>query len=201
MIHEISVDLEDRTTTNIVEDLSEIDLTKDAVIVYKFSRLQNPPLKEVTFNVDGFDIKTIEELMPKSANSTTIFYAYTRIKMMLPLGIYPQFDSILPGIKIRTEDFTKIQGIQVDQELKLGDKLINIKGTSGYYSIYNKLHFILQQYDHQLFSTNRFRGLRLPPGLDILRLRLVPHFIGHWPGFNIVYLICSSYLYDRFPNF
>lgn len=201
MINELIVDLEDNITTNIVDDLSEIDLTKDAVIVYKFSRLQNPPLKEVSFNVDGFDIKTIEELSPKSANSTTLFYAYTRIKMMLPLGICPQFDPILPGVKIRTEDIEKVQGVQVDQELKLGDRLVNIKGMDGYYSIYNKLHFILEQYDHQLFSTNNFRGLRLPPGLDIIRLRLMPHFIGRWPEFGKVYLICSSYLHDRFPNF
>lgn len=202
MINEMIVDLENNITTNVVDDLSEIDLTKDAVIVYKFSRLQHPPLKEVVFNVDGFDIKTIEEIRPKSANSITMFYAYTRIKMMLPLGIFPQFESILPGVKIRTEDIEKIQGVQVEQELKLGDKLINIKGMDGYYSIYNKLHFVLQQYDHQLFADNiKFRGLRLPPAVDIIRLRLIPHFIGQWPQLGKIYLICSSYLHDRFPNF
>ena len=201
MINEITVDLEGRATSNLVEDLAEIDLTKDAVIVYKYSRLQHPPLKEVVFNIDGFDIKTIEELHPKSANSITMFFAYTRIKMMLPLGIYPYFQSILSGINIRTEMIEKIQGVQLDHELKLGDKILNIKGEEGYYSIYSKIHFELQQYDHQLFSTNKFRGLRLPPGEDILRFRLLPHFIGKWPEFGKVFLICSSYLHDRFPNF
>ena len=201
MIKEIIIDPDENVSTNIVEDLSQIDLTKDSVIVYKYSRSNGTFLREVKFNVDQFDVKNIEELKAKSANGITNFFAYTRIKMMLPIGLFPEFRSELKGVRIKHTMIDKIQGIDVNEQLNIDDKVVNIKGVRGFYSCYNRFSIDLQHFDHKLFQDNNFRGLNIPIGTDLLSFRLVPHFVGRWPEFGSVYLICSSYLHDRFPNF
>lgn len=201
MIQELLIDLEDNVTSNIVDQLSEINLEMDAVIVYKFSRLSQSALKEVDFNVDGFDIKTIEKLHPKQLQNRSVYYEYPRIKMLLPHGIFPMFECKLPGLKIHTENIEKMQGVQVSQELNYKDKIINIRGEQGYYSIYKSFQFTLEQYDYQSFKNNEFMGNIIPTDIPILTFRLIPHFTGQFPELNKLFLICSSYLHDRFPDF
>lgn len=163
--------------------LSEIDPSVDVVIIYKTA--QN--VHEVEFNVDQFNVNSIEETKPlNSINGVIEFQNYTRIKMMLPLGIFPEFKTELKGTKLEFMDIDKIQGIHEDEH---------------HYSIYNKFHLRFKMYDQKLFASNKFVGMHIPIGTPIASFRLLPHFIESWPVVRDVYVICSSYLYERFPDF
>jgi hypothetical protein len=124
--------------------------------------------------------------------------------MTLPNGLFPNFRCLVPGLGIRYDRIDKIQGIELEEELRLGDKIVNLKGIKGLYSSYSNIAVELEQFDHKLFSDDRrFMGHRIPSNTPILGLRLMPHFIGEWTTMNWrnMYMICSSYLHERFPNF
>lgn len=203
MIKQITIYPEDRIDTNMVEDLAEIDLTKDVVICCKFSKdLNKIGKQEVNFNVDQFIINTIEINRPKKHPSKIIYNSYPRIKMTLPNGLFPQFSCILSGLQINNYKSEKKAGIEFKQEIKLIDKLINIKGEKGRYSLYGTPSFELVETDHIRFtSENNFMGFRIPLGEELFSLRLLHQFIGQAVDLGNIYLICSSYIHDRLPDF
>jgi len=203
MIKQITIHPEDRIDTNMVDDLSEIDLIKDAIICCKYSNELNKMSKqEVFFDIDQFTVNSLEVNRPKKHPTKILYDFFPRIKITLPNGIFPQYSCILPGLKINNFKYEKQTGIEFEQEIKLIDRIINIKGEKGRYSLYGSPSFELIENDHIKFtSENNFMGFRIPIGQQIFSLRLLWQFIGQNTDLKNIYLICSSYIYDRLPNF
>lgn len=203
MIRRIDVDKDNNISTNIVDELSEIDLTKDVLIVFKPANFNKTDIEAIEYNVDEFIINSIEDIRPAGHGKTVKFNIFPRIKMTLPNGLFPNFRCLIPGLGIRYDRLEKIQGVELTERLTLGDKIVDIKGVKGLYSAYSEMAIELEQFDHQLFSEDRrFMGHRIPANTQVLGLRLMPHFIGEWSkmDWRNMYMICSSYLHDRFPN-
>ncbi len=207
MIREINIDRDNKITTNIVDELSEIDLTKDAVIVFQHKDFKDHNKKIVEYNVDEFLINSAENMRPLGGAAgvhNINFDFFPRVKMSLPNGLFPQFRCLIPGVGIKNSTLDKIQGVELNEELKIGDAVINVTGIKGLYSSYSDIAIRFEQFDHKLFTNDaKFMGHRIPIGEPVIGMRLLPHFIGDWKsmGFRNLYAICGSYIHDRFPNF
>jgi len=206
MIHEIITHPGVEPDFELVEKLARIDLTKDIVICYNPLNVDDGRSfeKMVTYNVDEFVIHTHEQYQCQSVHSELIYKTFPRVKMILPNGLIPAFDCIVPGLKIRNVSVDKIEGIELNQQLDIDDLHLDVTAVKGSYAFYNNIKITYNTYDHQSFASNKFKGNYLPVKTGICSLRLMPHFTGINLAdikLNNIYVICSKYIHSRLPNF
>lgn len=206
MIHEIITHPNVEPDFELVEELARIDLTKDIVICYNPLNVNDGKefKKLVTYNVDEFILHTHEQYMCQSIHSNLIYNTFPRVKMILPNGLFPSFECVIPGLKIRNTLFDKIEGIELNQQLEIDDLQIDVTAAKGSYAFYDNIKISYQTYDHALFARNKFKGNYIPTETGLCSLRLIPHFIGmnlNEFKLNNIYVICSKYIHSRLPNF
>jgi len=199
-IRHIIIDDNGSASTNIVDDLAEIDMAKDAVIVFQSAAI--PPVHEVEFKNDEFIINSVESIRPKIIPGTNQvqFTLYCRFKMTLPHGVFPQFESGIPGLQIVEVSQNKFTGVMADDVIHINDQIFSITGKSGFYTLYQSMCVELEVFRASKFNTSKFPGLTIPYHTPFFKFRLVPHFVQNQQQLRDVYIICSKYIYDRLPN-
>lgn len=209
MIHEIIEHPEivpEFTLTEYVDRLAQIDLTQDVVISFNPLKTDGNISRIVSYDIDQFVIRNHEAYHSIANNNILTFVSYPRIKLSLPNGLYPDFNTTIKGLRIRNVTFKKLQGIEFNepsQVLECGS-LLNIKFNADCkeYSFYDDFEITYEVYDSKLFNENSFKGNVLPVDQKLCNLRLVPHFTGCIiKPLADLYIICSKYIYSRLPNF
>jgi len=204
VIYEIIDHPEIKPQFDIVEQLARIDLTKDVVICFNPLHGTGDVKRVVSYDVDQFAIKTHEALRSKAAHTILTYKFYPRIKLSLPSGLYPNFSSAVNGLQINHQTYKKMQGIELEETLKLDTINIDFAAETGRYAFYEKFEFSYGVFDPPLFGANQFKGNHIPLNTNMCYLRLIPHFIGtHFSDMklNNIYIICSKYIHTRLPDF
>lgn len=186
-------------SSDIVEELCNIELTQDIILVTPY----DPDFEYINYNVDDFHLYNHNDLRPDKYNNYTY---YPLLKMCLPEGLKPLYNCEIFGTTIINDHLEKIKGIELQINVpNLQNMKLELSAIRGSYSIYNKHEIVIKEYNRALFlqylgSTRG--GLKIPKGNCMLSLFFIETFIGgEKPYYNDIYLIRSNYLYKQFPNF
>ena len=189
-------------SSDIVQDLIEIDLSQDVVVCTPNS--EDTQFNDVTFNGSGisafnrFNIK-----YDKYANFTFC----PRLKMSIPNGLYPNYLSKIPGLFVIKTDPTEFEGIEVNTPSHLLDKNPNMTcmASTMNYKCITKIEFTLHEYNRDMFikyANEKFNSIQLVAQNNLVDVMFLKTFIGvESVLYNSFYIIRSSYIYNNFPNF
>lgn len=196
---EIIIDNEGNVSSDIVDELCNIELTQDVILVTPYTEDFN----HIEYAVDDFNLFNKHDIRPDKHNNYTF---YPLVKMCLPEGLKPIHKCEIFGTTIINERIEKLAGVEVDMTIpNLHDLKLEVSAIRGSYSIYNQHEVVIKEYNREQFlkylgSTRG--GLKIPKGNCILSMFFIETFVGgERPYYNEIYLIRSDYLYKQFPNF
>lgn len=194
-----------KETELAVNELEEIDLTKDGVICVPSIDLdENPNLLEVEFNGYGFNLYNAFNLrLSKNYN----FEFIPRVRLCIPNGLKLEVKSLIPGINCVQSNYDCLQGI-ILKDYQIIPNLNNLifYANECDYQFYNKCEFILKEYDRDLFikySQTEFNTTtRININTPIIHFDFLTTFIGNGynPKYNEIYIIHSDYIYSNLPD-
>ncbi len=192
----ITIKDDDSITTDLVEKLCLIELTQDAVLVVP--HIEDKNILDFSHQ---FLLKNTNNIKPNNKN---IYHFYPKLKMALPIGIYPNFETKIPGMNILQKKQTTLDGIELYADIPCSDDVdLKISAIKGEYIYYKDLNFYLNVFNRELFLNHigLRSGLLIKEQYDIISLNLIKNFIGlENNAINELYIIKSNYIYERFPN-
>lgn len=195
----IVINEHDNISTDIVEEICNIDLTQDVVISMPMWRAGRK--KDIDVDIDMFTLRNYTDLKPGEDRTYTFF---PRMKMTLPKGLIPNFNTKIHGLQISEISTTKVEGVEVNHVFDVPEKQIDISAIHGTYTIYTKFVFQMKEYHRSIFSRNKFVGFRIPMDTDIINMYLTAHFFGIGTfkpeSYREIYLIYNDKTYQSLPD-
>ena len=189
-------------SSDIVQDLIEIDLSQDVVVCTPNS--EDTQFNDVTFNGSG--ISAFNRFNIKYDKYSNFMFC-PRLKMSIPNGLYPTYTCKIPGLFVIKTDLTDFDGIEVNSPAHLLDKnpnLTYVASTMNYKCI-TKFEFTLHEYNRDMFikyANEKFNSIQLMAQNNLIDIMFLKTFIGvESMLYNNFYIIRSTYIYNNFPNF
>jgi hypothetical protein len=196
MLYEISVDYEDNIKSSTVDTLSTIDLNEDIIICCPYYEKAI-----VQFDNNGFVIRNADVLRIDQATSQFEFWPL--VKIATPKSVVPFVRTNVKGLRIIDEYFNTSEGINIEQELSVFDKIINFDTVTANYTLYNSMIFSLKSNQNKLFKNDvRFRGMQISKFTDLMKMTFMNHVTGErLVKVKNIYIINYKLIFDGFPNF
>lgn len=199
----ININDDDKTyKTDIVEQLCEIDLSKDVIICYP-NRDNGEIYDDIVFGTDKFNLYNVFTLPLLDSEE---FQFYPRIRICAPDGLILHFESKIPGIHIVEKNIEQIKGFEINQNLELNNLTLNIISSNNKsYNLYSKFIFYLKEYHRKRFlefiNKSKSPHNKILNYNHILDMYFGYSFLGQIEyNFNEIYLIQSNYIYFNLPN-
>lgn len=186
-----------------VNDLQEIDLTKDVIICCP-SIEEESNILEIEFSGYQFKLNNMYNIrLSRDCN----FEFNARIKLCVPNGLKLTSECIIPGLYCIQNQYETTSGV-ILKDYQIIPTLNNLilYANNNDYTFYNKVNFILKEYNRDMFTKyamNKFKTTtRIDANTPIIEIYFITTFIGdgYNPKYNQVYIIHSDYIYRNLPD-